>query len=290
MTDRRASWWLKLLRVHDHLEQIEYELRRYSDSHPYGAVRTRQPDQDSRHWRFDLVVTVKPDPKLGVMLGDFFHNVRAPLDHIVSAHVPPSRRAGSSFPIRLEDPWEKDLTGGYVHPEKTRRSFDSAVNGLSGDAIAFLKELQPYRRGPANPDDPKAIYKDVLAIVNKLDNVDKHRELTTMLEGIENITTRVSIRGNDVSDRLRADGALLETGGMVKAGTPVTMFITDDPDLPESEVQVDVSGTAVVAVYIEDFGLYYRMPVSLSESMDYVGDNVLLPFLTIYNEGPPLRP
>lgn len=288
--DRTASWWLKLLRAHEHLEEIEGELRRYSDSRPYRAVRNRQPDQDSYHWRFDLVMTDKPDPKLGVMIGDFFHNVRAALDHVVSAHVPPARRDSSSFPIRLKDPWKQNARGEYIHSDKTRRSFDKAVEGLSCDAIALIKDLQPYGRGPAHPDDPKAIYKDVLAVVSKLDNIDKHRQITTTLEGVESIRTQVLIGGNDVSDRLRADGALLETDltdRMVKTDTPVTMFIANRPDMPESEVQVNVSGTAVVAVYVEDFGVYYRAPITLRGSMDYVGNNVLLPFLAVYNEGPP---
>lgn len=288
--DRTASWWLKLLRAHEHLEQIEGELRRYSDSHPYRAIRTRQPDQDSYHWRFELVMTDKPKPELGVMIGDFFHNLRAALDHVVSAHVPPTRRDASSFPIRLHDPWEQDSRGRYIRPDKARRSFDNAVAGLSSNAVALIKDLQPYRRGPANPNDPKAVYKDVLAVVSKIDNIDKHRQVTTTLEGVESVRTQVLISGNDVSDRLRADGALLETNTperMVKTDTPVTMFIANSPDMPESEVQVNVSGTAVVAVYVEDFGVYYRTPVTLRGAMDYVGDKVLLPFLAVYDEGHP---
>lgn len=270
--DPDASWWLKLKRADKHLEDVKDELGRYSASKPYGAIRVRQPDQGSNLWRYDLVMTQAPSTDLALIIGDFFHNVRSALDHIVSFHVPPDRQDSSSFPIRTRDPWEKHANGSYVLPDRSRRSFDNAVDGLPPNVIAFIKRIQPYHRGSEAIQDP-------LAILSRLDNTDKHREITSTLEGLENVSTRVYIRGEDVTEHLHEAGAVLNTRGMIKAGTPVTMFTVADTTLTEAEVDVKISGKPVVAIFVASPEQFWRNPATLEIAMNFVGDYVLLPFL-----------
>ena len=273
--DKNDSWWVKLWRADRHLQYIQRELRRYSNRHPYGVVRVfGESDEERRVWRYDLIVTEKPDPKLSAMIGDCVHNVRCALDHVVAGHAPSAGRSDkSSFPIRMKDPWETRPEGGFVFNDKTRRSFDHAIRHLPRDAVALIKALQPYR----SPGDP---HLDPLAIIAALDNADKHRQITTLLDGVENISTRVLVAGEDVTEKLTAQGSLLLGEGMAPPGTPVAMFGFLNPP-PESEVDVKVSGTATVAIRIEDFGMNYLTTKTLQDLIDFAGDGVLLPLLRI---------
>jgi hypothetical protein len=58
---------------------------------------------------------------LAIMIGDFFHNLRSAMDHIVAATVPPSRRRDAMFPIYYEDIWAKNADGSWVFPDNKAR-------------------------------------------------------------------------------------------------------------------------------------------------------------------------
>ena len=112
MTD---SWWLKVKRAQHHMVEIKRYARLYADSHPYEVVPVRrQPKGHPDTWFFSTQITQQPDPMIAVILGDFVHNLRSALDHIIVASVPRKKRKSAGMPIIVSDIWKKDASGKYV--------------------------------------------------------------------------------------------------------------------------------------------------------------------------------
>jgi hypothetical protein len=105
-------------------------------------------------WRAD-----DPPPlRFGVILGDWLHNLRCALDHVIWQLVllngkKPTR--SNAFPIR-----------------DTKTGFDNTVprelRGLTASQRRLVEEFQPYRLA----GDPK---QHSLAVLRDLSNIDKHR-------------------------------------------------------------------------------------------------------------------
>ena len=93
-----------------------------------------------------------------LVLGDAVHDLRSALDHLGRAivlHECLSPRDGSR---------------GTVFPVRTKRIHDALLRPTpSPEALAILDMLQPYH--DRHPD------RNLLAILTKLDNADKHRQL-----------------------------------------------------------------------------------------------------------------
>lgn len=99
-----------------------------------------------------------PPLHFGVILGDFLHNLRGVLDHLIWQLVllnenEPTRATG--FPIC-----------------DSREDFDKlakrCLRGLTDDQYALVEEYQPYRLGDEAPFH-------YLAVLRDLSNTDKHR-------------------------------------------------------------------------------------------------------------------
>ncbi len=139
-----ASWWLKVKRAEQHMVEIEREARDYANRHPYEFVRIRYPERE-RKVGYRVHITEQPDSMIAVMIGDFVHNLRSALDHIVVASVPSERQKSASFPILYEDIWAKGTDGEYVVKDKKRReNFETSVTGLDANARALVIRAQPY--------------------------------------------------------------------------------------------------------------------------------------------------
>ena len=141
MTD---SWWLKVKRAQKHMVDIEDEARRYADLNPHEFTRIRLPDSQGQV-HYSVRITEQPGPTVVIMLGDFVHNLRSALDHIIVASVPRQRHGKASFPIRYEDIWATDERGQFVVKDPAaRKNFDSPIRGLRPGARAFVIKSQPY--------------------------------------------------------------------------------------------------------------------------------------------------
>ena len=128
MTD---SWWLKVKRAQKHMVDIENAARSYASLHPYQSVRVRYPDRQ-RKVEFSVRITQQPDPMIAVMLGDFIHNLRSALDHIVVAGVPNKRRKSAGFPIHLDPIWDKAPDGQFVIKDDAARGQGTLYLGIYG--------------------------------------------------------------------------------------------------------------------------------------------------------------
>jgi hypothetical protein len=260
MTD---PWQLKLDRARQHLQQLETEIGAYAARHPYAAVRgpRRQRDHVPNTRRYVVEITEQPDPMWGVMVGEFFFDLRSALDNIVVACAPAKRSRSAGFPIATEDLWAKDEAGSFVNRDnQLRTSLDGRLAGLDAALITVVKELQPYRRRPG------FVQLDPLAIISRFDNLNKHRGLIVTAGAIYDTATTVTVRDDVIKQ---------DAWGLREAGAEVAYFGLD-PTIPESEVQVEISGTATETLDIAGREReYFEVPNALAGIPDYVATAVL---------------
>src|SRR5487761_1114219 len=236
-----ASWRLKLNRAEKHLEEIDAEILRYADTHPYRAVRDPKQKRNSNLWRYRLRIDQTPDPELAVIFGDVIHNIRSALDHLAVGISDRERNYQAGFPIQRKNIWAKEgrpfVFGGRDGRNK-RRSFNSAIAGMTPEAATIIKRLQPYQHGPM------AAAIDPLAMVAGLENADKHRQLVTIVPGVNRATAHVLARGrviNQFAQSFCEDGAI------------VAEFGEDfSPPLQDGEVDVNLYGAPAVAVKVAE--------------------------------------
>jgi len=128
------------------------------DERPYGInfqALTRPSGLVSARF-----IVEEPMPvELSLLSADLIHNVRVALDHVLARMKETfgGNTNRGSFPVcTTEASWQDD---------RTQRS----LSRLDVRAVAFIQHEQPLNRA-----DPSA---DPLAIVHRLDNVDKHKML-----------------------------------------------------------------------------------------------------------------
>ena len=257
MTD---SWWLKVKRAQHHMVEIKRYARSYADSHPYEVVPVRrQPKGHPDTWFYSLQITHQPDPMIAVILGDFVHNLRSALDHIIVASVPAQRRKSASMPIFVRDIWEKDTSGNFVSDDnEARGKYRIAIEGLDERAKAIVGRFQPYRMGLDEAD------RHSFGITSRLENADKHRQLITVGSGVER-----AVFFTWVNNLLVHQSAPTIKGNYVQDGAQQQVVFPPPITRPrQSEVKMNCQGTAVITIKItgirgneppSDFRLYTTM-------------------------------
>jgi len=239
------SWWLKVKRAQKHMIDIKREAGVYAGRHPYELVRVHKPESQ-RKVEYRVRLIEQPDPMIAVMLGDFVHNLRSALDHIIVASVPNKRRFKASFPILFDDIWARDTNGDFVIDDADRRTnFESAIAGLVPEARTLVVQVQPYHFGTDRFVWP-------IGIISRLENADKHRTLITVGGGVFNPIVTQSIRGEtQIVPHPLGDGSYMKEGTVVGwSWKPAT----DMGDVRPSEVQMEYSGTAKILVQITGGG------------------------------------
>src|SRR5438128_10201797 len=94
----RDSWWLKLIRAQQHLEELERQIRAYANHNPHWTERRNQTKRDRNIWCYVLRMPKEASPEIGLVLGDVVHNLRAALDHLAVAIVPTDAKSSAGFP------------------------------------------------------------------------------------------------------------------------------------------------------------------------------------------------
>jgi hypothetical protein len=150
------SWRAKLERAAEHIVQF--------DRLAAEVVRVRPEDMDlsgeknigdGEFVTQSVIITSRPiPPRLSAIAGDAFHNLRSALDHIGVAVTQDER---AYFPIVT--------TADAVRV----RELDKLLAKLPSDVASILREAQPYLS--SNPESHP------LALLQRLDNTDKHRAL-----------------------------------------------------------------------------------------------------------------
>ena len=238
------SWWLKLQRADHHLKEVNKYLTAYERKHAYRARLVPNGQRKQDEWRYVLEITAPPNERLPVVIGDAVHNMRSALDHLLVAMRPRKYRYNKGFPVLVDDPWDGPPTKRKL---ADIASYEEAVHGLSDDAEALIKSMQPYQ-ARAEGRDP---LHNGLNVICRLDNRDKHREPIVVAPGLVDPVTFVVARGQVLKQQHPPTSSGYP--GLVEDGTEVAHFMWNlTPPLTEGEVKVEVSGTPLVAL---DIGL-----------------------------------
>lgn len=160
---------LKLFNAEKHFE-IASDVCREFIRNECKAVSEYKPEANV----FSIVQRLPPPPVyVSLPIGDCVHSMRAVLDHIVYALVihNPGRPLDGSLPnIRTMFPI-KDTQAGWLDKATQNR-----IDGVPVKAAKFINDLQPYHRRNSTPDHTFS----PLWVLDKLENIDKHRRLALM--------------------------------------------------------------------------------------------------------------
>jgi hypothetical protein len=151
---------LKRRRANEHLDTLNERISRFFGDHAYAIGCEFNPEASE----FRLYATGYDDVPLrewGVHIGDCLHNLRSALDHLTwqLALLHLKRAPTETEAPSIQFPIESD--SGRFERAKVRQF-------VSGPHFEMLAGLQPYPRGDRAPYN-------VLAMLQRLSNVDKHR-------------------------------------------------------------------------------------------------------------------
>ena len=148
----------KLRRAEEHLEALDAEAQAYAEREPCSVTREREPQKG---WQVAYFHVHEPPPiRLGIILGDFFYNLRSCLDHltwqlvVLDGGTPGDHTA---FPV-IRKPGNWKSGGG------------GALKGVGKDHVDAIEALQPY----PTRNDPRS---GALDVVDTCCNRDKHKTL-----------------------------------------------------------------------------------------------------------------
>lgn len=249
---------VKLRRAREHLDAFALDAQLYVEE---AFVTSRFVTDGGRLHEY-RVRCVKPPPLIwGALIGDCLHNMRSALDYLVydlaSASVAPrslvsAERSACKFPIH-----------------HSAASFDNEVATmpfLSEEIVSRIRGVQPFHRGGG------ASHADPLAILQRLNNQDKHRLLHTTGFALEwSAYNKPTVPHNPTFH-----------GGRLDHGQRVAIFEFDDP-LPDYDVEFDPR----FQVVIESHGLANQGAWRVLNQILVKIDNEVAPFLFPLLDGSP---
>jgi hypothetical protein len=254
------SFVAKVSRAKKHLVELEAEVKRFADTHPY-TVGERIEGKKQRKTR-RLVFTADPANKdIPIIAADVIYNLRSALDHLMSSMVAPKDRGSAMFPIYFQGVWEAIVPGENQQRIKNRMRWASDVKTLPDDAITVLKRLQP-------PDDPReADEPSFLPLINRLSNRDRHTKLPVVAAGLNSIQATFT----------EADGTVRTMMGDVLPDY-VLNNEAEFLDIPDDAVDVKIRGVPVVGIKM---GTERRVeiPDRLGMLIDYIEGSVFPPLM-----------
>jgi len=248
------DWWLKFQRAEKHMVDIQEEARRYASRNPYSMTRIRLPDsQNEIGFRFHI--TEQPDPVIALMLGDFIHNLRSALDYIIVACIPRQRRKNASFPIMYKDIFAKGEDGQFVVKDAClRENVETTLDGLHPKARALVILMQPWQAiNLGLPPD------NVLGVLCRLENADKHRKIITLGCGGQDFAANAVVRGFTEpieSKSLLATGTeyLQDDAVILYKFPPWGIHYSNGSPIEPPDVEMHFSGTVKISVEVPHIG------------------------------------
>lgn len=157
----------KIRRAKIHLDSLESEIRKFTDTKPYRIFTRDDPQAD--HYVVEYEFDTPEIWPIGPILGDFINCLRASLDHLVYGLV--NLHGGiatkdHTFPIIAK----------FASADTPRRIFQCTA-GMPADAVTIIESLQPYN---AKLPEESFLYK-----LHTLWNIDKHRYIPLHSGGLQ---------------------------------------------------------------------------------------------------------
>jgi hypothetical protein len=205
----KPSWQAKFRRGEYHLQQLTPLVQGFLATKPYAAIEEIEGKNGGLTHTWRGVVHQQPPPDWSPIIGECLYDLRSSLDHITWA-LANERGAYTAFPVCRSESTYKWLTPGR-HLKFVRK-----------EAHAFIESLQPYR----HVDGPKA---HLLALLDRLANDDKHRELLATKVGIARVHVEKPVGQMRDGDELRFD--VFGSDYRFQDGTVFIRYWTSNPDV-----------------------------------------------------------
>lgn len=182
MHDAIAQSSVKLDRARQTIIAVQAGIDAYHASNPYAFRTERLTDPH----RLELhVESVRAPPlQLGVLIGEFVHNLRSALDQLV----------WSLALTRVEAPYDRlQFPIHDTPPRDWGRIVRDRLRDVPADAVDRIWRAQPF-----HGDRPEI---NALTVVRELSNVDKHRVIHGAVSvPVEPSASNFTVQTNDVAD------------------------------------------------------------------------------------------
>jgi hypothetical protein len=228
---------LKLERAAGHLREIKAINATFAD------VELDMPfvrDEERGVGYFEVRLP-EPPAAIGLIVGDFLHNLRSCLDYlvwqVVRSNPPhtPSRR--NMFPICQSQ-------SAFDEQVKRRR-----LDGVPLEAVGVVKSLQPFD----SPEHP-------LALLDELYNADKHRDLNLAIFVASDMDV-VHLRNDEVVMRTILGGEDVRNGA-VYGGITISL------DAVPSGLKMEVVGRAAAFIAFKDLASQGDEPLPVVQTLE----------------------
>jgi hypothetical protein len=202
-----------------HARTLEQAVDEWFSRHPYGVFGQYEPGPPEQYV-FKVRFLDPIPPTWAITLGDFAHNARSALDHL--AYVVVLANNGgvdewTQFPIVL-CPWE------------WQEQADRMVGNASDRHKSIIESFQPYHQVDFSGfHDVWSAIDDPLALLHRLNNIDKHRVLNATPAAILSIGYDIE----PVSDVGSVGHAEINHGPLLDGEEMVTVPITSSGPNPE---------------------------------------------------------
>jgi hypothetical protein len=229
---------LKLLRALKQCNAVNDCIAEYAAREPYLIA----PDADGKQ-KFNI--TEEPPLDIVILLGEIVYQFRSALDHMFFDLVEINHAKGvlptrwmkdSQFPMVTKVP--DTFTGADTEP-LPRKYFPETLNGLTDRAFTFVESMQPYYQR-----------NELLFLLTKLSNIDKHRRLNTTVTRFARHVEAVTAEGysiHSITIALESDTELNESAAA--------------DELPTPAVQVETKFVPEIALNEPEIGSPYAWPI-----------------------------
>lgn len=258
------SFIAKVARAKKHLVELDAEIERFADRHPYTITTEIEGKRNQKVVR-RLEFTADPaNTDIPLVAADVIYNLRSALDHLMAQLVPVNRRRNVMFPVMWAGVWDAAVPGENEQRSKDRSRWLSIVKSLDEQALPVLKALQPPDTSGNEPEPAK------LKLLNSLSNRDRHEKLPVVAAGLNKL--RIEFREPDGKSRVGwanpSRDHILEDGARIH-------------DIPDGAVDLRVRGIPVVGIALQQ-GRYVELPSRLWDLANGIETEVfpwLLPFV-----------
>jgi hypothetical protein len=225
----------KLRRAQEHSNALQDELWGFFDSDPYRTLG--QIEGDAGWYVFRVQVRRQPPVRIGVVLGDYIHQLRSSLDHflwqLACWHLGKRPRSHLMFPIKTS-------------MREIDRSIGHLVGKVPDDWLAVIKALQPHDA----PDHP-------LALLEHFWNRDKHQTViprpVSEMSALGAIEFHANADAGPILDRRPRFGVRLEDGAEIAR-------VKIKPAGPDP--RVDMYGLTSVLVQVEGIPIIFDLSMA----------------------------
>lgn len=256
------SFSAKVSRAEKHLVDLERAINTYIAARPYAVSTSIEGKKKVHRIQF---TSDAANTDIPIIAADAIYNLRSSLDHLMGSLVTKQRRNSVMFPIFFQGVWEPSVPGEDCQRSKERKRWTSVTRTLSDDVLTTLKRLQPPD-GRGNQDEF-----NVLRVINRLSNADRHSKLPIVAVGLQNMLVRWKMPDSKT------------TIGLAPSAT-FAFFDnnTEIPNIPYRAMNVEVEGIPTVAIRIAEEQGYIEIPKRISLAAHLIGEDIiptLLPFI-----------